>query len=147
MRRFPLPLLPASLRWAGVLVVGAVIFYFSLITLPPATVDAAKPGPPDLIPLDKWRHFLAYFAFAGALAYAITDSDRPGWQLALLVVGTTALYGFGIELGQSTLPDRYFGLGDAWANIIGALLVLPWFAIRRRLEPLPVQRLVGLDDG
>lgn len=147
MRRLPLPLLPASVRWAGVLVVGAVIFYFSLVALPPATVDAAKPGPPDLIPLDKWRHFVAYVAFAGALAYATTDSDRPGWQLATFAVGTTVLYGLGIELCQSLLPDRYFGFGDAWANTIGGLLVLPWFAVRRRLEPLSVPSLLGLDEG
>lgn len=147
MRRLPLPLLPTWLRWAGVLAVGIVIFYYSLLALPPATVDAAKPGPPELIPLDKWRHFLAYFAFAGALAYATTDLERPRWQLAAFVLGTTVLYGFGIELGQATLPNRYFGLGDAWANAAGGLFVLPWYLIRPYLEPRPLGTLVSSDTG
>ena len=138
MRRVPIPLLPAWLRWAGVALVAAVIFYLSVVTVPPEQPVVPGTGPPDFVPLDKWRHFLAYAAFGGSLAYATVDWDRPTWVLVALVVGGAALYGVGIEGIQSTLPNRYFSLGDAWANVLGAVLVVPWFAVRRRL------RLVGV---
>jgi VanZ family protein len=131
MRRVPLPVLPAWLRWAGVALVAAVIFYLSVVTVPP---ESPVVDPPSAIPLDKWRHFLAYAALAGALAYATVDWDRPGWQLVVAVVGVAALYGIGIEAIQATVPQRYFSLGDAWANVIGAVLVLPWFALRSRVR-------------
>ncbi len=66
----PVPLASAWLRWTGVGVVAAVIFYASILIAPPETVLDARPG---LVPLDKWRHFLAYAAFGYALAYATTD--------------------------------------------------------------------------
>lgn len=96
------------------------------------------PAPPDLIPLDKWRHFLAYAAFGGALAYATAEWTWRQRTLALVVVGTTVIYGVGIEAWQAFVPDRYFSIGDAWANAFGGLLVLPWFAVRPYMTLTPV---------
>lgn len=64
------PLLPRWLRWLAVTGLGGFIFYVSVLTVPLETaVDAAKS---DLDPLDRWRHFLVYAAFGGALVYATT---------------------------------------------------------------------------
>jgi VanZ family protein len=126
-----------------VLVVGGFIFYTSVLTTPPP--EPVVPGKPDLLPLDKWRHFLAYAALGGSLAYATTDWNRDTRQLVLLVVGVTVLYGVGIEYWQSFIPNRYFSLGDAYANALGAVLVLPWYAVRSRLSVQPV--LTTLDFG
>ena len=122
-----LPLLPRWMRWTAVLVVAALIFYLSLLTVPPAEPVLE---PPPLLPLDKWRHFLAYAAFGLSLAYATAEWETDAKLLALGVIGTTVLYGFGIEVGQAFLPERYFGLGDAWANALGGLLVVPWYLLR-----------------
>jgi VanZ family protein len=46
---------------------------------------------------------------------------------------TTVLYGIGIEYGQSLVPERYVSLGDAYANALGAVLVLPWYLLRNRV--------------
>ena len=138
MRRLPLPLLPAWVRWGGVVTVAAGIFVLSIIVAPP---EEPFVDPPAFLALDKWRHFLAYAAFGGSLAYATADWEWPRWLLAVLVVGLAVGYGLGIEAIQGTLPDRYFGLGDATANAFGGLLVLPWFAVR------PYLRLVRLPSG
>jgi len=139
-----LPLLPRWLRWLAVTGVAGFIFYASVLTVPPETaaeaVDAAKPT--DAIALDKWRHFLAYAAFGGALAYATSDWDVDRRVLAVGVVGVTVLYGVGIEFWQSQLPERYFSLGDAYANAVGGLLVVPWYVVRSRLEFVPVRSWV-----
>lgn len=135
------PLLPAWLRWLGVAAVAAVIFYLSVITAPPET--GIIPGRPDLLPLDKWRHFLAYAALGSALAYATVDWERRTLTLALAVLAVVVVYGFGIEIWQSFLPERYFGFGDAYANALGGVLAMPLFALRGRVPFVPVGDLVS----
>jgi VanZ family protein len=133
MSRIAVPVLPRWLRWAAVLAVAAGVFYLSVVAVPPEEPLVAPPGPPELLPLDKWRHFLAYGALAGSLTYATVDWKWPPARLAVLVVGIAAAYGLGVEGIQATTPDRYFSMGDAYANVLGALLVLPWFAVRSRV--------------
>ena len=137
----PVPLLPWWLRWLFVTLVAGFIFYVSVVTVPPETaVDAASPDP---VPLDKWRHFLAYAALGGALAYATVDWRWNGLALAVGVVGATVLYGLGVEFGQSLVPERYFSVGDAYANALGGLLVTPWFLVRPYLAVVPVREFVS----
>jgi len=126
------PLVPRWLRWSAVVAVAAVVFYLSVVTAPPEAPVA--PAPPDLIPLDKWRHFFAYAALAGSLAYATATREWRARTLAAFVIGLTVAYGVGIEFAQSGIPDRYFSVDDAYANALGALLVAPWFALRHRLS-------------
>lgn len=123
-----LPLLPRWLRWFAVVAVAGLIFYLSIVTVPPA--EPIVPDPPDLIPLDKWRHFLAYAAFGLSLAYATADWNVDARWLGVAVVGVAVLYGLGIELGQTLRPERYFSVDDAYANAFGGLLVTPWYVLR-----------------
>jgi len=129
------PLLPAWLRWTFVVCMAGFIFYNSILTSPPTYVDPAKP---ELVPLDKWRHFVAYATFGGALAYATTDWQLDRRYAAALVLGVTIAYGIGIEVGQSFVPERYFSLGYAYTNALGAVLIAPWYLIRPyvRFEPI-----------
>ncbi len=139
--RIPFPLLPAWLRWVGVAAVAGAIFYASVLTVPPETpLETVKP---DLIPLDKWYHFLGYAAFGGSLAYATTDWEVDRRALLVAVFALTVVYGVGLELVQSQLPARYFSVGDAYANAFGALFVLPWYALRPRLRLIPVREIVS----
>jgi VanZ family protein len=139
MRRIAVPLLPAWLRWSGVVAVGGVIFYLSVLSVPSS--EPVVVGPPSAaIPLDKWRHFMAYAAFGGALAYATTPWDWSTRRLATVVLGLTILYGVGIEVWQFFIPDRYFSLGDAYANALGAVLISPWFLVESRLSFLPTRQ-------
>lgn len=141
--RVRLPLLPAWLRWTAVVGVAAFIFYVSIVTVPPETVvDTARPVP-ELIPLDKWRHFVAYAVLGSTLAYASVHWEFRTVHLALFVVGMTVVYGVGIELGQSLIPQRYFSIGDAWANAIGGLLVAPWYLVRPYFDFVPIRRLIS----
>ncbi|MFB6173153.1 MAG: VanZ family protein [Halobacteriales archaeon] len=140
MDRITLPLFPRWFRLAGVVAVAAVIFYLSVVTVPPEQAVAPKP---DLVPLDKWRHFLAYAAFGASVAYVLVESRR-GLYLKMGAVFLVALtYGVGIEAWQAFLPRRYFGIEDAVANGIGAGLSLLWYAIEPRTRFVPLARLRG----
>ncbi|MCU4926490.1 VanZ family protein [Halobacteria archaeon AArc-dxtr1] len=130
--RLPLPLLPTPVRWLGVAAVAGFILYASLITSPPETaVDTAQPA---FAPLSYWRHFVAYAALSGALAYAIDDWERRRWQQALLVIAVATLYGAGIEVAQYADPERHFDVLDILVNALGASTVLGWYAVRPSLE-------------
>jgi len=137
----PVPLLPRWLRWVGVGGLAAFIFYASIVTVPPETVvDTWKP---TLLPLDKWRHFVAYTVLGFALAYATTDWEWDSRLLAVTVIGAVVVYGVGIEAGQSLVPERYFSLGDAYANALGGVLVAPYFLVRQYLRFLPPKSFVS----
>lgn len=139
--RIPFPLLPAWLRWGAVVVVATVIFYGSVLTNPPGTpLETVKPA---LIPLDKWYHLLGYAGFGGALAYATADWATDWRALAVGVIALTVAYGIGIEVVQSVLPARDFSIGDAYANALGAVVVLPWYALRSRLALVSVSEFVS----
>ncbi|MFC6864163.1 VanZ family protein [Halomicroarcula sp. GCM10025817] len=135
------PLLPRWLRWSFVVGIAGFIFYTSILAAPPSTaIDTLRF---ELIPLDKWRHFLAYGVLAGAILYAIVDWQLPIVRDASLVIGLAFLYGVGIEFGQSLIPNRYFSLGDAYANFLGTILVTPWYLVRRHVEFVEVRTWVA----
>jgi VanZ family protein len=129
------PLAPAWLRWIAALVVIVVIFYSSVLSTPPATVLDTRPS---LLPLDKWRHFLAYAALGYTLAYATTDWPVERRVAALAVIATTVGYGIGLELVQSQV-GRTFSVADAYANALGGLLVAPYYLLQPRLQFEPVE--------
>ncbi|RXK49322.1 VanZ family protein [Halorientalis pallida] len=144
MRRLPVPLLPAWLRWLGVAAVAGFVFVNSVLVAPPP--DPVIPGKFDFVPLDKWRHFLAYAAIAYALAYALADSERQRTELAVGVFCVAMLYGIGIELCQWTIPNRFFSVEDAYANAIGAGLVVVWYAIEPYLQLRPLSSFVQASE-
>ena len=133
-RRLRLPLLPRAVRVAAVLVVAGVIAYFSLVT----NVRPAGSGPF----FDKYAHAAGYTMLALTAAYATARlRDTPRRRL-LLVVGGVAGYGLLVELLQAPLPGRQFSLLDQAANTLGALAVVGWLAVERRVR----YRRVGIDD-
>jgi len=133
------PLFPAWIRWTFVVCVAGFIFYTSVLTVPPETaIDTAKPDP---LPLEKWRHFVAYAAFGGTLAYASVDWGVERRYAAALVIGMVVAYGVGIEFGQSLVPERDFSLGDAYANALGGALISPWYVLRPYVNFVPVRRV------
>jgi Predicted integral membrane protein len=125
------PLLPGWLRWLAVLAVATFVFYTSIVTTPPATIIDERPA---FLPLDKWRHFLAYATLGFGLAYATTDWRLRVRALAALVVATTVLYGVGVEVGQSFIPGRQFSPVDAYANTLGGALSLTWYLLCPHVE-------------
>jgi Predicted integral membrane protein len=130
-RVLPVPLLPWWLRWGAVIGLAGFIFYVSVLTVPPETpIDVEI----SLIPLDKWRHFVAYAAFGYSLAYATTDWELPTQRIAVGVFIITVTYGVGIEYTQAVIPERYFSLGDAYANALGGVLTGLYYLLVRRIE-------------
>lgn len=104
--------------------IAGVIFYFSVLTVPP---EPAKPGPF----WDKYLHFASYAGLTLALAYATVQfRDRPYFR-SFVVIGLAVGYGVLIEGVQALLPYRYFGTGDMLANVFGAMLVSLWFVVER----------------
>jgi len=119
---------------------AAFILYGSLVTVPDTVVDQTQPY--DLVPLHLWRHVVAYFTLACALAYATDHWQLPRLQNALLVISVVALYGALMELGQAFVPHRTdFLITDVAANTFGASGVTIWYLIRPylALKPLPAQ--------
>lgn len=114
--------------------VAGGIFYLSIVTVPPEQI-APKPG---FVPHDKWRHFPAYGAFGASLAYALTDYGIALRRKVATEFFVALTYGIGIEAGQAFLPLRYFGIGDALANGIGAGLSLGWYLVEARLRLVSV---------
>lgn len=133
------PLLPAWLRWLGVVAVAVAIFYLSVLAVPPEQAVAPKP---DLVPLDKWRHFLAYAGLGGALAYATVEWEWRTRRVAVAVLAVVVAYGVGLELWQSLLAERYFSVGDAYANALGGVLAMPLFALREWVAFRPAGEMV-----
>lgn len=128
MRRVPFPLVPRWLRYLGAVGVAGFLLYYSVLSRAPV-----QPSSPD--PLwDKKLHVIGYLGLGLALAYAtahLRDTIRKRTAVVLvLAVG----YGLLIEGLQGTQPGRYASLGDALANVIGALLASTWFLVERRLQ-------------
>lgn len=137
---FPLTILPTPIRLVGVGLIAALIFYYSIITVPPATpVDQAVPG---MLSLAQWRHILAYFGLGLAIAYVLVVVERPWYQKALVVVGTVVGYGASIELVQSLHPGRQFDLMDIVLNGIGGMLSTTWYLLERRAVPVSITGLM-----
>ena len=78
-----------------------------------------------------------------APAYATADWNRRTRHLATAVLVTTALYGVGIEFGQSLVPARQVSVADAYANAFGALLVAPWYAVRPYVNVVSLRSWLG----
>jgi VanZ family protein len=138
--RIRVPLLPAWIRWGAVVGLALFIFYASIVTTPPGTAIDTRP---EIVPLDKWRHFLAYAALGNTLAYATTDWETDTRLMATSVIAVTVVYGIGIEFGQSYTPNRFFSIGDAYANALGGILVIPFYLLRSRLEFISVSELLN----
>jgi len=128
----PVPLVPRWLRYLGVTVVAALIFYGSLVTVPETVVDDTQPA---AFEINHWRHLVAYFTLACSLAYATADWELPRWHNAALVIALAAAYGVAMELGQAALPHRTpFLLSDAIVNTIGASGILVWYWLQPYVE-------------
>jgi VanZ family protein len=127
VRRVPFPLLPAWLRWTGVLAVAAVIVYFSVVT--------SVSRPPSPSPWwDKQLHFIAYGGFALAMIYATARMRDHVVRRAVLVIVVSIGFGIAIELAQAPLANRYATVGDVLANSAGVFLAASWLLVERRLR-------------
>lgn len=132
-----LPVLPATLRWVGVVAVVAIIFYYSIIATPPVVPK------PQFAPLDKWQHLLAYGTLGVALAYAVTEWHAPRGRKAISVLLVVVIYGGGIEIGQSTLLNRSLELGDFLTDALGGILSLSWYLMEPRVHFVPLSTFLG----
>lgn len=139
--KVPFPLFPKPLRWAGVAIVAAIIFYGTLVTVPETVVDDAQPW---FAPLHYWRHFVAYFALAGSLAYATDHWKLSRWKHAVFVIAVAAVYGLAMEFGQAFVPHRTdFLITDVVMNTIGASCVVVWYLIRPYLDCKPITTILS----
>ncbi|MUV59815.1 VanZ family protein [Halobacterium sp. CBA1126] len=128
MRSIPFPLVPRWLRYAGVLGVAGFLLYYSVLS--PAPIQPSSPDPL----WDKKLHVLGYLGLGLALAYATVHLRDHIWTRIAAVLALAVGYGLLIEGLQGTQPGRYASLGDALANVIGALLASVWFFVERRLR-------------
>ena len=139
----PLPLLPRVLRYTAVVVVAAIIFYGSLVTVPETTIDDLRL---TFIEPSHWRHVVAYATLAYTLVYATDHWQLPRFKHATIIITLAAGYGVTMELGQHFLPHRTpFLVTDVLVNTLGASLVICWFLVRPHLELRPVTEYVGVD--
>ena len=132
----PLPVVPRSLRYAAVTIVCGIIFYFSILAIPPDTPA------PDSVALPTWRHFLAYFVLGLSIAYALTDRPIPRRRKALLVLVLATGFGAFIELGQAFVPERHASLADVLINAASVSVSLCWYLIEPYADHVAVTSLV-----
>lgn len=139
--RIPAPLLPRSIRWLGVFAVAAFIFYASVVTVPETLIDETDP---EIVPLHLWRHVVAYFGLAGALAYATDHWKLDRSKKALFVIGIAALYGGCVEIAQAFVPHRTdFMIIDVAANTLGAAGVITWYLLRPYVDLKSIPELMN----
>ncbi len=85
--------------------------------------------------------FCRIWCFRVSLAYATTDWELPTRHIAVGVFVVTIGYGIGIGIGiesvQAGIPERYFSLGDAYANALGGVLTGLYYLLVRRIEFVP----------
>lgn len=144
MPRLRLPLVPGSLRWAAVALVGLVILYYSVVPAPGS--GTFRSGPFGLVGFSTWLHLLAYAGLAATLAYALHDSPRPDRQVLAIVFLVAVAYGAGVELLQSTLANRHGDYADVLVNSLGAgLAVVGWRALTRYARFYRARRLTDLE--
>lgn len=117
MRRFQVPLPPASRRW-GLCVLVAVTLVWSSLTRP--GIQPPRLGPFGFVGMDKWIHAFAYCGFTLAVAFALVDREQGPTRMVAMAVATAVVFGAGIELLQGQLSYRTFSLFDALANGVGA---------------------------
>lgn len=129
-----LPLLPAAVRWLGVLAVAATIAVYSTVS------TAATGNVTGLdIAISYVLHVVAYAGLALTIAYALADAGASWRRRAMTTFAVATTFGLGIELVQATTADRTPSLLDAIANTAGATIALGWYALERRCEFVPLR--------
>lgn len=134
--RVPTPVAPRRIRWISVCAIAAVIFYFSVLAIPPDTAS------PDGIALPTWRHVLAYVALGYSLTYAFCDFELPRTQRFLIVLLLGTSYGICIELCQAFVPERTASVVDALVNALAVGSTIVWYTVEQRLRFIRAQELV-----
>lgn len=136
-REVRVPLLPARTRWALVALVAAIIFYASVLAVPPSGPETGPIG------VDKFYHAGGYFGLGLAVAYALVDAERPLAVRLAVVFALPVVYGVGVEVAQAFVPVRAFDPIDALANAVGAALAVGAYAVAEKLavvRPVPIER-------
>lgn len=117
----------ARRRWVLVAAYAAAIFVQS--ALPPVLDTSGGTG------LDKMAHALVYALMAVLLCRALTAApmaSRSPWQIAVVAILLSALYGVGDELHQSLVPARCADVADVAADFGGAVAGAAFWTVRRR---------------
>lgn len=125
----------ARRRWLVVVLVAAIICYFSVFASPDVGVE--RLGPLALFGRDKWYHALGYAVLAVSIAIAASGDGRRaryGRTLLFAIVGAV-VFGIAMEFAQLTVPLRHTSAMDVGADAIGAAVgAFGWWLIARRDE-------------
>jgi VanZ family protein len=123
------------LFWTPTAIVAVTIFILSSIQ---------SLNPPDL-PFewkDKFFHALAYFALCVALqlgfAYEGVTISRQMW----IPIITSALYGMSDEFHQLFVPGRTAAIDDWIADVVGAVLTIPFATIIRKIKDYTLAQFI-----
>jgi len=136
-REVRIPLVPGTVRWGLVVAAAAVIFYASVLAVPPAGPETGPIG------VDKFYHAGGYFGLGLAVAYALVDADRPLAVRLAVVFALPVVYGVGVEVAQAFVPVRAFDPIDALANAVGGALAVGAYAAVEKfavVRPVPIER-------
>ncbi|MFC7114621.1 VanZ family protein [Natronoarchaeum sp. GCM10025703] len=132
----PLPVFPRRVRLLAVAIVCGIIFYFSVLVIPPET------GAPDSLELPTARHLLAYFVLGLSVAYALTDRSLSRRRKALLVFVLATAYGAGIEVAQGFVPERHMTLVDGFVNAAAITASLGWYLIEPYFDQVKIPKAI-----
>lgn len=127
--------LPAAVRWAGVAVVMAVLWWSSSRSPTPSPYDPVRAY------LANAAHFVAYFGL-GLAAWLALPAATPARRLGAVAWGLAVAYGVVDEWHQSTVPGRTPSAVDLVTDALGAAFAV-WFA-RARLAGGPPDWRTGV---
>ncbi len=123
-------------RWLLVIVVAAVICYFSVFSSPDVGVE--KLGPLGFVGRDKWFHATGYAVFAASVAGALSASfDRRKAVILAVAVVVAVAFGIAMEFAQMLVPrdpSVWDALADTIGAVVGALVTVGWSLVARRDE-------------
>lgn len=117
-----------TLAWFSVVAWAATIYWFSSRTGP----QIEELNVFELS--DKVAHFIAFFAGAPPLVFALKWSTRWNWRrIALVAAGILMMYGAADEYHQTFTVNRsgadvWDGLADALGGLTGALITISLYA-------------------
>ncbi|MFH5799958.1 VanZ family protein [Haladaptatus sp. CMAA 1911] len=122
-------------RWFVVVLVAAVICYFSVFASPDVGVE--RLGPLALFGRDKWYHALGYAVLAVSIAIAASGNRRGGryGRVLLFAVAGAVVFGIAMEFAQLAVPLRHTSALDVGADAVGAAVgAVGWWLLARRDE-------------
>ena len=121
------------MKTSGMVVWIALVLVYTALTFVLSSIQASSLYPPfQIYRIDLLLHALEYGFLAWLLLGVMRSFGRIGtWQRFAIIMVYCGIIGGLNELWQSRVPGRFPSLSDMLANIVGAVVILFIFRVRK----------------